>query len=83
MKKLTNIAIALGGMALMASCSSKTQSIAPQSSVAIFDSFSYEGDDDFYKINPLQQPGAYYNPILAGWYSDPSICTNGKGDSSL
>jgi alpha-N-arabinofuranosidase len=24
-----------------------------------------------------------YNPILPGWYSDPSICTNGEGDYFL
>ena len=25
----------------------------------------------------------FYNPILPGWYSDPSICTNGEGDYFL
>ncbi len=83
MKTLTNIAIALGCLTLLPGCTSKKASIAPQSSVAIFDSFSYEGDDNFYKANPLPDESSYYNPVLAGWYSDPSLCTNGKGDYFL
>jgi hypothetical protein len=38
----------------------------------------YKGEDDFYKRNPLPGPEYFYNPILPGWYSDPSICTNGE-----
>lgn len=52
-------------------------------SVALFDSFSYKGMDDFYKENPLSGANSFYNPILPGWYSDPSICTNGEGDYYL
>lgn len=44
---------------------------------AYFDSFLYEGKDDFYRENPLPGDDYFYNPILTGWYSDPSICTNG------
>lgn len=80
--KLTNIALALCTLASIAGCKSKT-AIAPQSSVAIFDSFSYAGDDAYYQQNPLPDESSYYNPVLAGWYSDPSICTNGKGDYFL
>ncbi|MDR0573417.1 MAG: glycoside hydrolase family 43 protein [Tannerella sp.] len=47
-------------------------------SVAIFDYFNYKGEDDYYKNNPLSESGVFYNPILPGWYSDPSICTNGE-----
>lgn len=82
-QKLTNIAIAAGCLASIiggGSCSSK---MSPQSSVAIFDSFEYVGDDSFYKSNPLPDESHYYNPILAGWYSDPSVCTNGEGDYFL
>ncbi len=46
--------------------------------VAHFDYFNYKGDDDFYKLNPLPDKDYYYNPILPGWYSDPSLCSNGK-----
>ncbi len=67
MKTLTNIAIALGCIVMLPGCSAKKASIAPQSSVAIFDSFSYEGDDNLYKANPLPDESSYYNPVLAGW----------------
>lgn len=52
-------------------------------SVALFDYFTYQGDDSFYKENPLQGENSFYTPILPGWYSDPSICTNGEGDYFL
>ena len=49
-----------------------------EKSVAVFDYFNYKGDDDYYKENPLPDSESFYNPILPGWYSDPSICTNGE-----
>jgi len=49
-----------------------------EKSVAIFDYFNYKGSDDFYTNNPLTEPDHFYNPILPGWYSDPSICSNGE-----
>lgn len=52
-------------------------------SVALFDNFTYRGNDDFYKENQLPDEESFYNPILPGWYSDPGICTNGKGDYFL
>lgn len=52
----------------------------PQPEAAIFESFTYKGNDDFYNRNPLPDKESFYNPILPGWYSDPSICTNGEGD---
>lgn len=56
---------------------------AVKDSTALFDDFVYQGDDDFYKENPLPDGASFYNPILPGWYSDPSICTNGEGDYFL
>ena len=50
----------------------------PVRSTALFDYFSYKGEDDFYKENPLPGEDYFYNPILPGWYSDPSICSNGE-----
>lgn len=47
-------------------------------SVAAFDYFNYKGEDDYYKENSLSNENSFYNPILPGWYSDPSICTNGE-----
>lgn len=67
------------------SCSSKKEQQLPAigKSVALFDYFSYKGNDDFYISNPLSGEDYFYNPILPGWYSDPSICTNGEGDYFL
>lgn len=53
------------------------QNVLPPSK-AHFEYFQYVGNDDFYNENPLPGPGYFYNPVLPGWYSDPSICTNGK-----
>ena len=75
MKKLLFIAASL---AALAACSVKV----PEGT-ALFDSFDYEGCDDFYAQNPLPGEDYVYNPMLAGWYSDPSICTNGEGDYFL
>ncbi|WP_280745315.1 MULTISPECIES: glycoside hydrolase family 43 protein [unclassified Parabacteroides] len=56
-------------------------SCLPQNKVkegtASFDYFTYSGEDDFYKENPLTKDNQFYNPILPGWYSDPSICRSG------
>lgn len=45
--------------------------------VAYFDAFSYTGNDDYYNNHQLTSESEFFNPILPGWYSDPSICTNG------
>lgn len=63
---------------VLASCAVK-----PTAGTALFDYFSYEGQDSFYSENPLPSEDYAYNPILPGWYSDPSICSNGKGDYFL
>lgn len=51
---------------------------ASDTMVAHFDYFTYKGTDEFYTENPLPGDDYYYNPMLPGWYSDPSVCTNGK-----
>ena len=69
---------------LSASCVSDSQKLPPACpAAALFDYFSYVGNDDFYKTNPLADSESFYNPILPGWYSDPSVCTNGEGDYFL
>ena len=65
-------------MCLLAACRPE----AP-SGVALFEHFTYEGKDAVYAAHPLPGADAAYNPILPGWYSDPSICTNGEGDYFL
>lgn len=64
-------------------CATGTGGIEPQDSHAIFSSFSYMGNDDFYAANPPAGESSYYNPILPGWYSDPSICADDKGNYYL
>ncbi len=83
--KLTLITVSAAMLTICNSCSTATASkaIEPQKSVAIFDSFSYNGNDDYYNDHPLADESSFYNPILPGWYSDPSICTNGNGDYFL
>ncbi len=48
------------------------------SAVATFTFFEYEGQDDFYRENPLPDASSFYNPIVPGWHSDPSICRVGE-----
>lgn len=64
----------------MLSC---VQAPVPDAGIALFGSFSYSGADTCYTHHPLTEENAFYNPILPGWYSDPSVCTNGKGDYFL
>ena len=82
MKTKTYLLSVIGFSMLFFSCSNSTNNrkvLADyQKSVAYFDYFSYKGQDDFYAENPLNSEDEFYNPILPGWYSDPSICTNGE-----
>jgi xylan 1,4-beta-xylosidase len=43
---------------------------------AQFDWFTYEGEDSIYRVVHAR-PGEYLNPILAGFYPDPTICRQG------
>lgn len=90
MKKRTSIHILLaaflaaGVTAGFESCAKSGRDIPEtEKSTALFDYFSYEGHDAYYEENPLPDDESFYNPILPGWYSDPSICTNGEGDYFL
>jgi alpha-N-arabinofuranosidase len=44
---------------------------------ATFRFFEYEGNDLFHTDEPLQ-PDEYYNPVLPGFYPDPSVCRKGE-----
>ena len=81
---IVRLSIFMLGITMM-SCNSKKEQQLPAigKSVALFDYFSYKGNDDFYISNPLSDEDYFYNPILPGWYSDPSVCTNGEGDYFL
>lgn len=79
---LCAVALLLNLPIVFFACQNKANVEAPEfasdSLVAHFDYFTYKGNDDFYNENPLPGDDYYYNPILPGWYSDPSICSNGK-----
>ena len=64
-------------------CFSGSDAPEIEKGTALFDNFTYQGKDRFYEQNPLPDAQSFYTPILPGWYSDPSICTNGEGDYFL
>lgn len=68
---IVRLSIFMLGITMM-SCNSKKEQQLPAigKSVALFDYFSYKGNDDFYISNPLSGEDYFYNPILPGWYSD-------------
>lgn len=43
----------------------------------VFTRFAYQGNDNVYTNNPLQE-GEFYSPILQGCYPDPSITRKGN-----
>ena len=64
-------------MVLAALAGTTASLCATAHSTADFSYFTYEGNDDYYNDNPLTAPGDYYNPVISGWASDPSICRVG------
>lgn len=52
--------------------------ITMQASTAHFSDFTYSGNDEFYRIRPLADSTEFYNPIIPGWNSDPSIVRHGN-----
>lgn len=53
-----------------------TLSLSSNAQTATFKSFSYKGDDARFNKN-IDSSKQFYNPILAGFYPDPSICRVG------
>lgn len=85
-RNLSVMLLAAGAFGCLYACNpTKVEQKLPDvgKSVALFDNFTYKGSDTFYKENPLPDESSFYNPILPGWYSDPSICSNGEGDYFL
>ena len=64
---IVRLSIFMLGITMM-SCNSKKEQQLPAigKSVALFDYFSYKGNDDFYISNPLSDEDYFYNPILPG-----------------
>ena len=68
--KPSSLSTALGALALAVSA------FAASPAPVAFESFTYTGRDDVF-AEPLPA-GHYRNPILAGYYPDPSICRVGE-----
>lgn len=52
--------------------------LAGKASTAHFSDFTYHGNDEFYRDRPLADLTEFYNPIIPGWNSDPSIVRHGN-----
>ena len=53
-----------------------------QAKAPVFTKFVYQGNDQVYNDNPLNE-GEFYNPILQGCYPDPAIVKGVKTTSWL
>ena len=82
-----NMAAAAAVMALAylgASCTAPKDPMPTEpTGEAMFDDLTYVGNDSYYAEHPLAGESEFYNPILPGFFSDPAICSNGKGDYYL
>jgi xylan 1,4-beta-xylosidase len=73
-----------GALAALAACAPSATVRSPGSAPtaptpgveALFDWFAYVGNDSIYRAVHAG-PGEYLNPILAGFYPDPTICRQG------
>jgi alpha-N-arabinofuranosidase len=78
---LVNGLLALTLFCVLNACKTDTKKSGvslKEDGIAYFDYFIYTGEDRFYDESPLPGDDYFYNPVLPGWNSDPSICTNGK-----
>ena len=64
--------VLLGGLALVAACSIGGSPVSPATPDPRFHWFAYEGNDSVFKERATG-PDDYVNPVLAGFYPDPSI----------
>ena len=73
--RLTSV---LGALLVGVAVAAQPAAQTPGRSVARFDWFSYEGRDSVYDRTPAG-PDTYRNPILAGFYPDPTVIRGGDG----
>ncbi|RDC62532.1 Xylan 1,4-beta-xylosidase [Adhaeribacter pallidiroseus] len=64
-------------IALLTSSASAQETKKVSKDIPVFTQFTYQGNDQIYKENPLQ-PDEFYTPILQGCYPDPSITRKGN-----
>ncbi|MFH6997448.1 glycoside hydrolase family 43 protein [Flavobacterium sp. FlaQc-57] len=70
--KIVSVIILMVAASSCKKISQKSQSVV-YSDYAAFDWFDYKGKDDAY-MNISKSDKEYFNPILAGFYPDPTIC---------
>jgi alpha-N-arabinofuranosidase len=70
------VATGLALVALSAAAASTVSAQRPTRPTAVFDWFAYEGHDPVYDTFPAGA-NRYLNPIIAGFYPDPSIVRRG------
>ncbi len=51
---------------------------ASAQSAARFSNFEYTGSDAYYAARPLADSTEFYNPVIAGWSSDPGVVRVGN-----
>lgn len=73
--KIASVIIIMMAVSSCKKISQKSQPIV-YSDYASFDWFDYKGKDDAY-VNISKSDSEYLNPILAGFYPDPTICRVG------
>lgn len=72
---MRKICLALAFVA-MASCTT----VEVPEGTAMFDFFTYEGRDSVLSATVLPSEEYAYNPLIQGYYPDPSICSDGQGN---
>lgn len=70
------ICLLITGIFSLLSCRDQS-SVQVNSGEAYFEYVKYSGSDPYYDQHPLGE-GEFYNPILPGFYPDPSICQKGE-----
>ena len=69
--KLLALALIFSFITLSAVAKTKKRVQMPE---IIVEHFAYQGQDDYYSNTKLPTSSSIFNPILPGFYSDPSIC---------
>lgn len=67
---MKNIAAALLLFSMAFNATSQTK--------ARFERFDYSGRDEYYNPSKLPADGGYFNPVISGWASDPSVAKKGN-----
>lgn len=73
---MKNIKSVVAVMAMGAACLSACSPSLQKTETAVFSNFCYSGNDSVWNRS-IDSASQYMNPILCGFYPDPSICRKG------